>query len=96
MFFDRTMPKVVWKEGRSGGASSLRLAPHQRRGGTCEFSGRILVYEELPGAVKVEGGQVLYKERRDAGFQDFCRLNEVAAVFDQDGLQIYPDISAEQ
>jgi hypothetical protein len=59
-------------------------------GGTCESGGQTLGFNRLSGIFKVEGGRVLYKERDEEGFQDFCGLDEVAAIIVDDGRQIYP------
>lgn len=82
--------RIVWRKGKSGAKWMFWLGPSFWGGGTCEYRGLVLIYDELPGDLKVEGGCVLYKGRRDVGFADFCDLADVAAIFDEGGRQIYP------
>ncbi len=65
------------------------LGPPFWDGGTCKFAGEVLGYTSLPGTAKVEGGRVLFKGHLDVGFQILCPFDEVAAVFNEDGRQIY-------
>lgn len=81
--------RVVWNKGSGRPALVRRSAPGSFSGGTCEFSGDTLIYNEFPGEFKLQGGRVLYKGRCDGNFQDFCPTDDVAVIFNEDGVQVH-------
>ena len=76
--------RIVWSKGLSGSNAVRRMAPQQRHGGTCEFGGQVLIYDDLPGEIKVEGGIVFWQG------QEFCPADKVAAILNKEGKQICP------
>jgi hypothetical protein len=88
--------RIVWKKGKSGGKWAERIAPHHRHGGTCEWQGQVLLYDDLLGSLKVQGGKVFHHRPLNAGFVNYCSLEEVAAIIDSNGRQIYPAAPADE
>jgi len=87
--------RIVWSKGFSGSNALRRMAPQQRHGGTCEFGGQVLIYDDLPGSLKIKGGEAFYQDRLNESYQSFSNLMEVAAIFDETGRQIYPIVPAD-
>jgi hypothetical protein len=86
------MPKsrIVWKAGKSGGSWAARIAPHESDGGTCRLGNEVLIYDDLHGSISLTDG-LLWHQRYEGGYQNFCSLQDVEAVFNEQGQQIYPE-----
>lgn len=82
--------RIIWKSGKCGGKWERGLGPFSRQGGTCAYMGAVLIYTELWGDVKIEGGELLLKGRYRQEFAFFCPLEDVAAVITNGDWQIYP------
>jgi hypothetical protein len=80
--------RVVWKQ--NGTRIISEFGPAYWNGGTCEWDGQVLIYNELPAHLQVENGKVWYRSRYREDFSELCDMENVAAVFDESGKRIYP------
>lgn len=82
--------RVVWKKGAKGGKWTRVHGPSYWNGGTCLFQGMVLIYSEIPDSLIVDGNMVRRWHRYRQELQFFCPIEDVEAIFNQQGEQVYP------
>ena len=80
---------IIWRAGVAGARWTGIVGPPFWNGGTCWFGNQVLIYPEISGSIRVNGGKVLHKGRYDIEYQDFCPVDDVIGVFNEDGQQLF-------